>query len=455
MPSRSFQDSSRWSDLWSMTWPQVLMLLAQFGIGLTDVWAGGRLGPDVQAAIGLIAQCHMVLMTIGIAAANGAVAAISQSLGAGRERRARRFTGLTLASGMAAGSILACLGGLFRQELPALMRTPEHLTVPAGIFLTAYLWTLPGQYFLAISTAALRAAKSVRPALLVALGTGALNIWGDLAFGLGWWEFPRCGAAGLAWSTFASVTLGASILLICLLRSDLLQRDSLPPRRWLRAGGGYLLRVCLPALGTSFLWQTGFVLVLIITMTLPGDSVNALAGLTAGMRIEAVIFLPAVACQMAVAVLVGRNLGRGEKREAQRTAYAMLALAVAGMSALAALLWFARDALAGMMTDDVRVHAETVRYLVFNFLSVPLMVANLVLVGVFIGAGATHYPMWSYALSVWGVRLPLSWWLGHILLQSSSGVYWAMAVSQCVQCAMLLWALFRADWKRFALARRS
>ena len=60
-------------------------------------------------------------------------------------------------------------------------------------------------------------------------------------------------------------------------------------------------------------------------------------------------------------------------------------------------------------------------------------------------------PMWSYALAVWGVRLPLSWWLGHVALGSSAGVYWAMIASQRVQCAMLLWVLLRVDWKRFAL----
>ena len=67
----------------------MLMLLVQFGIGLTDVWAAGRIGPDIQASIGLIAQCHMVLMAVGIATGNGAVAAVSQSIGAGRQRRAR------------------------------------------------------------------------------------------------------------------------------------------------------------------------------------------------------------------------------------------------------------------------------------------------------------------------------------------------------------------------------
>ena len=443
--------SSRWASLWALTWPQMLMLLVQFGIGLTDVWAAGRIGPDIQASIGLIAQCHMVFMAVGIATGNGAVAAVSQSIGAGRQRRARRFTGLVLLAGMVAGICLAHLGGSFRQDLLHIMQTPQHLMEPADTFLQIYLWTLPGQYLLAIVTAVLRAVRSVRLPLVITLVTGLLNIWGDLAFGLGWWGFPRYGAAGLAWSTFISVTLGACILFFALFPFGLLKHDSLPPLRWMRCGGKYLLRIGLPALGTSFLWQTGFVLVLVITMTLPHDNVNALAGLTAGMRIEAIIFLPAVACQMAVAVLVGHSLGSGNKKEAQQSAYDMLKLAVIGMSLLTCGLWFIRDELATLMTNDTQVRLETVRYLVFNFLSAPLMVANLVLVGVFLGAGATQYPMWSYLFSVWGVRLPLSWWLGHIVMESSSGIYWAMVASQLVQLAILLWMLLCADWKRFTM----
>ena len=173
----------------------------------------------------------------GIATGNGAVAAVSQSIGAGRQRRARRFTGLVLLAGMVAGICLAHLGGSFRQDLLYIMQTPQHLMEPADTFLQIYLWTLPGQYLLAIVTAVLRAVRSVRLPLVITLVTGLLNIWGDLAFGLGWWGFPRYGAAGLAWSTFISVTLGACILFFALFPFGLLKHDSLPPLRWMRCGG--------------------------------------------------------------------------------------------------------------------------------------------------------------------------------------------------------------------------
>ena len=51
-------NTERIHTIWHLTWPQCIMLLCQFVIGITDVWAGGRIGSEVQASIGLITQCH-------------------------------------------------------------------------------------------------------------------------------------------------------------------------------------------------------------------------------------------------------------------------------------------------------------------------------------------------------------------------------------------------------------
>ena len=79
------------ASIWHLTWPQVTMLLCQFAIGITDVWTSGRIGSEVQATVGLINQCQMVFMAIVLAASRGAVAAVSQSLGAEQEKRAHPY----------------------------------------------------------------------------------------------------------------------------------------------------------------------------------------------------------------------------------------------------------------------------------------------------------------------------------------------------------------------------
>ena len=59
-------NTERIHTIWHLTWPQCIMLLCQFVIGITDVWAGGRIGsllvpePWLEPALAeLAATCTM------------------------------------------------------------------------------------------------------------------------------------------------------------------------------------------------------------------------------------------------------------------------------------------------------------------------------------------------------------------------------------------------------------
>ena len=428
-----------------------MMLLCQVVIGFTDVWAGGRIGPEVQASIGLIAQCQMMLMALCIATSNGAVAAVSQSLGAKRFDRAQRYVGLVLYGACGLALLLALLGIAVRRPFLHLVQTPEAILPVALMFLQVTLLTLPAHYVLNIGAAVFRASKSVLRPLYVTGGVCLCNIFGDLAFGLGWWGFPAYGAQGIAWSTFVSVCLGALALLGLLVRDKLLTRQSFPRLRWVKAGALYLVKVAGPALGTSVLWNTGYLVLYMITGSLPHGSVNALAGLTAGLRIEAFLFMPAVGFSMTASVLVGHALGAGQRTEAKRVIFTVLGIGCLCMGLVAFGLWPLRHSLAAILAPDPLVQAEAASYLSFNILSVPFTVTSVVLAGALNGAGATVYPMVVYSATIWGVRLPLAWWLGHHLWDSADGIYAAMLISQMVQSSALLLIVLRCNWTRFAM----
>lgn len=148
----------------------------------------------------------------------------------------------------------------------------------AIMFLTATIWGIPGQYTLTIGAAVFRSAKMVLIPLYVTGTACLLNVFGDLAFGLGWWGFPAYGATGIAYSTLVSVTVGAALMLFLLMRHELFTRDSFPGWRWIKAGAPYLLKVAGPAFGTSFLWQTGYMVLYVITASLPFGRVTPLRG---------------------------------------------------------------------------------------------------------------------------------------------------------------------------------
>jgi len=439
----------------ALTWPQLCTLLCQFIISLTDIWAGGRLGSDVQASIGLITQCQMMLMVFCTATVSGAVAVVSQSLGAGRRARARRYVGLITAMTLLLGVGLALLGMLLRHPFLSLLGTPDSIRPTALLFFSATMWAMPGHYGMTIGAALFRSAKSVLRPLYVTIMVCLLNIAGDLGFGLGWWNFPKYGAAAIAWSTTFAATLGAATLFFFLLRDGLLSYQSRLSWRWIKKGAPYLLHVAVPALGTSAVWQTGYLIMFIITASLPEGSVAALAGLTAGLRIEGILFMPAVACNMTAGVLVGHALGQGGRAMAMRTALTILALGCGVMSLAGAAIWPVRGILASMLTPDPDVSIATTTYLTYNILAVPCTVTSIILAGVFNGAGASIYPMRAFIISIWTVRLPLAWLFGHVLWKTADGVFMAMLVSQIVQSAFLFWALLRQDWRSFAMRQTS
>ncbi len=447
-------NTERLHTIWHLTWPQGIMLLCQFVIGITDVWAGGRIGAEVQASIGLITQCHMMFMALAMAAVNGAVASISQSLGAGQEVRARRYVGLVVLGCIGIGAIITAAASFWRVPILRIIQTPESILPTAVMFLTATIWGLPGQYALTIGAAVFRAAKQVLIPLYVTITACLLNVFGDLAFGLGWWGFPRYGTAGLAYSTLVSVTIGAALMLLLLVRHRLFTRESFPAWRWIRKGAPYLLKVAGPAFGTSFLWQTGYMVLYVITASLPFGKVNALAGLTTGLRVESILFLPAVAFSMTASVLVGHALGEGNPREAKRTLLATLGIACVGMSLVGAAIWPWRMELAGLIAPDPAVQIETANYLSYNILAVPFTIASVVLAGGLNGAGATVYPLVSFSAAIWLVRLPIAWLFGHVLWQDAVGVYLSTLVSQVVMSLSLLWVTLRCRWTRFALTAR-
>ena len=71
--------------------------------------------------------------------------------------------------------------------------------------------------------------------------------------------------------------------------------------------------------------------------------------------------------------------------------------------------------------------------------------------GVMVGAGATRYNLLTFGSTFWGLRIPLGWWLGHVLWQDASGVFCAMLVSQIVQSLAMCRVLQARRWQNFAM----
>lgn len=437
--------------IWSLTWPQMLMMYVQFFSGFTTVWTAGQISADLQAALGMITQCGIFFMVLCMALSSGGMAAVSQSFGAGLMDRARRYVAASIGGTALLGCLMALVCTAFGAPFLRLVQTPEPIMPLALDLWGVAMLALPFQYLYASSGVMFRALRQVLPPLWVAALVCLVTLLGCLGFGLGFFSLPNFGAQGIIWTQCGGQAIGALANLLLLRRCGLLRADALPGLRWLRAGLPYLLRVALPAGAAQIVWQTGYLMLFVLVADLPRDSVHALAGLTAGLRIEALLFMPGMAFNMSAAVLVGNCLGAGDKVRAKRVALQMVGIAACIMSLVAAALWPFRQELAALLSHEAQTQANIVSYLTYNLLSTPFSIASTVMGGVMAGAGATRYNLIVYGGTFWLVRLPLGWLLGHHLWGTASGVFCAMLVSQCLQTFLMLYVLLRRDWARFAM----
>ena len=427
------------------------MMFFHFTIGFVDVWVAGRLGRDVQACMGVITQALFFFLVVAMAFANGSVAAISQSAGAGLFRRVQRYVGLGLEVGAILGLVLFLTGLLARPLLFSVLNIPQGVEEVARYLFNVYLFILPAYYLFIISNAVFRARKQVMCPLYAMILVTTVNTLGDLGFGLGYFGLPDLGYKGLAWATFFSVLTGTLFNLLVLARTGALARKSFAPWKWVRCALPYLFKVAWPAGLMQLIWHSAYLLLFSITASLPTGEVVALAGMSAGLRVESLFFLPGFAFNFTAAILVGHYLGAGEPREAKVFGYRILGLAMVVVSVITALAWTWIDDIALFVAPDPAVHAVAVSYLHYNLAALPFVVVSMVLGGALSGAGATMYQMGVTGTSSWLIRLPLAWFLGHMFFKDAEGIWIAMFISMAIQSLAMLAVYQFAPWQRFAM----
>ncbi|MCR4666725.1 MAG: MATE family efflux transporter [Desulfovibrio sp.] len=421
--------------------------------GLTAVWTAGQINADTQGALGMVNQCGFFLMVVVMAISSGATAAVSQSLGAGKEQRAKRYISVTIVGSFFLGVLLAALGYGHGRPVLSILMVPDAILPLAEKMWDLSMLALPAQHVYAATGVIFRATRLVIPPLWIALFINIINPFLCLGLGLGYFGFPTMGFAGLIISNIAAQSIGAFLHCLLLVRHGSLTIRHLPPIRWLHVGLPYLLKVAVPAGLASLVWQSGYLLLFVLVASLPKDGVTALAGLTAGLRIESLLFLPGMAVNSSIAVIVGNCLGAQREDEARRLSLLVTLITTMALSGLALAIWPFREDIAALFANDLETRSHIVSYLTYNLISTPFSIASTVMGGVMVGAGATQFNLAVYGGCAWFIRLPVGWLLGHKLWGTASGIFCAMLISQVVQTILMILVIKYAPWTKYTLQK--
>lgn len=197
----------------------MLQMYLVFVISFTPVWTAGKLSEDVQAALGMASQAQLFLNVVCMGLASGATAAISQTLGALRRRRAEYYVTATCLGSLFAGLIIGAAGYAFTDLVLALTNIPVGIRPVAGEIWKIFMLALPFQYVYSATGVIFRATRMVIPPLLVAAFVALVHAFICIGTGLGLFGLPDWGYRGIAWAGFAAEFVGAAVNCVLLLRA--------------------------------------------------------------------------------------------------------------------------------------------------------------------------------------------------------------------------------------------
>lgn len=432
-------------EVWQLAWPTIIANVLMNVGGLINLYYVRGLGVHATDAVGWGEMVIGIVFAVAVGVSIGTTALVARSIGAGDERSAADATRQSLMLGGLLGACtMVVLTAVARPLLTVLGANATSL--PLG--LTYYHWLLRGIipfFIINVCAAAFRGAGDTRTPLVLLGLLVLISFIADstLIWGLG--PIPRLGVYGAGLGTFIMRCFGAVAFLFAISRSrhHLLSASNSwrPDLQW----AGRLTRVGLPAGVQSGLRTAAASTYMWLLAMMPHGSA-VIAAMIMGQRSEGIAFMPGMAFNTAAAALVGQGLGARKPNRAALAARICTLQAVWIMAVMGVVMYVFAPQMARALVAAEAVPYATA-YLRIAAVSEPFLAVSMTLIGALQGAGETVLPMCVVIVTMWCVRLPITWFFGVYLGIGANAAWWAMTFSTCVQ-GLIVYAVWRrGTWR--------
>ncbi|MDD5730388.1 MAG: MATE family efflux transporter [Candidatus Omnitrophica bacterium] len=421
---------------WSVSWPMMLIMFFIFLIGFTDVYVAGKFGKEIQAAYGFASQIYFVFSIIAFALTVGTVSVVSRLFTSEKKEEFNIAVDSSLIVSLFCGVIFSLIGLAFSKPIIYGVNVPAVLKTNALPLMRIYSVGLLFSYLLLNTNGILRACKSIKRSLVTMFVVCLLNV--GLNFLLAF-RTPL-GFQGIAVATVISTFSG------CIINLIFVKSLTSGRYRFSAATVKKIFNIGWPAGLLQVLWQLASVVLFLVLSALPRHNIEVMAAFTNGLKVESAIFLPAFAFNMAAAVIVGNLLG---KKKSEESFHAGIVTAVTGViivTFLSILVVLNSPAIAAFLSPNDIVVNESVKYICISLIFEPVMAWGVILAGSLNGAGDTKSVMKIITLSIWLVRIPLSYLLGIHFGLGAVSVWWSMNLSILAQTFFITRHYFSRKW---------
>jgi len=307
-------------------------------------------------------------------------------------------------------------------------------------------WGIPLIFIVFTFQSILSAKGDTITPMYINLFTVILNLMLDPFLIFGWWCFPHLGVMGAALATVICQGIAASISLYLLFKGTKGIRITLngliPAWKWLEK----IFKIGLPAAIGHSTTAFGFVLVMAIIGRMNNPE-TVIAAYGVGDKLINIIFIVVDGLGTGIMTLIGQNLGANLIGRAKEIAKKSLQVAFLITLLEATLVFALRIPLFKLFIPDrPDIISEGIHFLTIFTLGMPFFGLTGAMMAIFRGSGHNVQPMIVDIIRLWVLRIPLAYFLGNQF--GSTGIWWAMALSNIITAIVALYYYFRGGWKK-------
>lgn len=401
------------------------------------------------SAVNIVGQMMQVVLGVACGFLSASTVAIAQFLGAGEKEHLNKAIE-TAFSFTAILSVIFTIGMLvFAHPLLQLLQTPQECYEEAWIYYVIYtMGTVFVFFYNAISSVLRGMGDSKSPLLFVLISTG-INIVLDLLF-VGYFSW---GAGGAALATIIAQAFSVTIAIFYLKKIKFefkLKWNNLfrPDREQL----GLIFKVGTPAALQETLLNASLVVLIAVANTL---GVYASAAVGFGAKINVIFILPVIALNVALATMVGQNIGAGRMDRVMEAAKLELLYSGIYSALVCVIMWVFSKELLMIFTNDPQTLAVGANYFkghCWDYLM--LMPLGYCFGGLFLGMGHSRYIALANGAGALISRIPLSIFLAHSMGLGVVGIGIAYPISTFVTDLVYFAFYVKGDWKKSEIIRR-
>ncbi|WP_433944654.1 MATE family efflux transporter [Paenibacillus sp. SN-8-1] len=436
--------------LFAVTWPIFIDSVLRMMLGTVDVFMLSRISDKATGAVGLANEiiffCILMFGFVGI----GTSVAVSQYIGAGREKEASRISALAITINLIFGILVSIALVNFGEPLLRLMKlSPEQVGMASHYLkiIGGFIWIEALSY--AVSSV-IRSSGHTKSVMYVTLGVNLIHVTGNYLLIFGNWGFPEWGITGAAISTVVSRLLGILVLFVILYR-----RIPAPIRRkdYVTWNGPYvkqIMSVGLPAAGEHLSWHSQYLMVISFVNIIGPTALNTHVYV---MNVSNYFMAFAMAIGAGTEIIIGQMVGAGEMKAAYRRLMRSVRISFVLTLAVVSIAAMFRYEIIGMFTVNPDIIAAGAGIFLLSIVLEPGRTFNIVIINSLRAAGDARFPVLMGVISMWGVSVPLAYFLGVHLGIGLLGIWIAFAVDEWLRGILMLLRWRSRAWEKKALVK--